>query len=80
MWRRYTALHYASSNGHTGTMLALVEAGADVNCKTNDGYGAGRPCEPDARISFLGVFGEWSFQVDGTTGGMRACARAGKPR
>jgi hypothetical protein len=36
---RDTALHYASSNGHTETAMALVKAGADVHCKDNDGYG-----------------------------------------
>jgi hypothetical protein len=38
---RRTALHRASLNGHTETAMALVEAGADVHCKTNDGYGSG---------------------------------------
>jgi hypothetical protein len=37
---RRTALHLASLNGHTETALALVEAGADVHCKDNDGYGS----------------------------------------
>jgi hypothetical protein len=37
---RFTALHYASSNGHTVTALALVHAGADVHCKDADGYGS----------------------------------------
>ncbi len=32
----------ASQNGHTETAKALVAAGADVHCKSNDGYGAGR--------------------------------------
>jgi hypothetical protein len=36
---RMTALHYASSNGHTETALALITAGADMRCKDNDGYG-----------------------------------------
>ncbi len=36
---RWTALHYASQNGHTETSLALVKAGADVHSKTNNGYG-----------------------------------------
>ncbi len=36
---RFTALHFASQNGHTETALALVKAGADVHCKTNDGCG-----------------------------------------
>ncbi len=35
---RHTALHIASSNGHTETVKALVAAGADVHCKNNDGY------------------------------------------
>ncbi len=33
-------LHYASSNGHTETALALVEAGADVHGKNSLGYGS----------------------------------------
>ena len=33
-----TALHSASSSGHTETAMALIEAGADVHCKDNDGY------------------------------------------
>jgi hypothetical protein len=37
---RKTALHRASQEGHTATAMALVEAGADVRCKTNDGYGS----------------------------------------
>ncbi len=37
---RRTALHVASSKGHTETAMALVNAGADVHCKTNDGYGS----------------------------------------
>jgi hypothetical protein len=37
---RWTALHSASRNGHTETAMALVEAGADVHCKANDGYGS----------------------------------------
>ncbi len=36
---RWTALHWASLNGHTETAMALVKAGADVHCKDNDGYG-----------------------------------------
>ncbi len=37
---RWTALHFASSNGHTETATALVKAGADVHCKLPDlGYG-----------------------------------------
>ena len=37
---RSTALHLASANGHTETALALVKAGADVNCKEPEvGYG-----------------------------------------
>jgi hypothetical protein len=38
---RWTALHSASLDGHTETAMALVEAGADVHCKDNDGYGYG---------------------------------------
>ncbi len=37
---RRTALHWASENGKTKTAMALVEAGADVHCKANDGYGS----------------------------------------
>ncbi len=37
---RRTALHLASLNGHTELAVALVKAGADVHCKTNDGYGS----------------------------------------
>ncbi len=40
--RRWTALHWASKEGHTETLKALVVAGADVHCEENDGYGAGR--------------------------------------
>jgi hypothetical protein len=40
--RRWTALHYASQNGHTETAKALVAVGADVHCKAEEGYGAGR--------------------------------------
>jgi ankyrin repeat protein len=36
---RWTVLHYASQNGHTATAMALVELGADVHCKSNDGCG-----------------------------------------
>jgi hypothetical protein len=36
---RVTALQVASVNGRTETAMALVKAGADVHCKTNDGYG-----------------------------------------
>ncbi len=36
---RTTALHLASQKGHAETALALAKAGADVHCKTNDGYG-----------------------------------------
>jgi hypothetical protein len=34
----WTALQYASHNGHAETALALVKAFADVRCKTNVGY------------------------------------------
>ncbi len=40
---RRTALHLASIawlNGRTDTAMALVEAGADVHCKDNDGCGS----------------------------------------
>jgi ankyrin repeat protein len=37
---RRTALHLASLNGHTKVAVALLKAGADVNCKANDGYGS----------------------------------------
>ncbi len=30
----------ASERGHTETAMALVEAGADVHCKDDDGYGS----------------------------------------
>jgi hypothetical protein len=36
-----TALHYALLNSQTETAVALVEAGADVGCTSNDGYGWG---------------------------------------
>ncbi len=36
---RWTALHFASRYGKTDAAMALVKAGADVHCKTNDGYG-----------------------------------------
>jgi ankyrin repeat protein len=36
---RSTALHDASQNGHMETAMALVKAGADVDCKANEGYG-----------------------------------------
>jgi hypothetical protein len=39
---RWTALHYASQNGHTETAKALLAAGADVRCETEKGYGEGR--------------------------------------
>ena len=32
----WTALHYTAQNGHAETVLALVEAGADVHCEIND--------------------------------------------
>ncbi len=38
--RSLTALHYASSNGHTETAVALVKAGADVHCMDVNGCGA----------------------------------------
>ncbi len=37
---RRTALHDASANGRTETAMALAKTGADVHCKTNDGYGS----------------------------------------
>ncbi len=37
---RRTALHYASERGNKYTAVALVKAGADVHCKSNDGYGS----------------------------------------
>ena len=61
-----TALHSASSSGHTETAMALIEAGADVHCKTNDGYVAGLPRELDARVvGSLAVLEEWSMQSYG---------------
>jgi hypothetical protein len=41
---RLTALHYASSFGHTETALALAKAGADVHCTNNIGYGFSGLC------------------------------------
>ncbi len=41
---RWTALHWASQDGHTETAMALVEAGVDVHCKDNDGYGSRTAC------------------------------------
>jgi ankyrin repeat protein len=35
---RRTALHFASEQWHPETAMALVKAGADVHCKSNDGY------------------------------------------
>jgi hypothetical protein len=35
-----TALHDASHNGHTETVMALVKAGADVHCKNHEGCGS----------------------------------------
>jgi hypothetical protein len=48
-----TALHSASSNGHTETALALVKAGADVHCKANEGCGsrAASSCRWGATVS-----------------------------
>ncbi len=37
---RRTALHLALKRGHTETAVALLKAGADVNCKDNNGYGS----------------------------------------
>ncbi len=37
---RRTALHFASEGGRMETAMALVKAGADVHCKSNDGYGS----------------------------------------
>ncbi len=34
---RLSVLHYTSLTGHTETALALVEAGADVHCKSDKG-------------------------------------------
>ncbi len=36
---RRTALHHASENGHTETVTALVDSGADVHAKDKSGYG-----------------------------------------
>jgi hypothetical protein len=32
---RWTALHFAARNGHTESMKALLEKGADVDAETN---------------------------------------------
>ncbi len=53
MLRRWTALHWASQKGHTETVKLLIAAGADVHCKNNVGYGAGR--------CIAGPAGEWAF-------------------
>ncbi len=47
-----TALHAASLNGKTEMAVALVKAGADVHCKTNDGYrlGAATSCRSFVRV------------------------------
>ncbi len=37
---RMTAVHWASQEGYTETAMALVEAGADVHCKANNGCGS----------------------------------------
>ena len=34
---RRTALHLASTEGHTATALALAKVGADVQCEDNGG-------------------------------------------
>ena len=36
---RFMALHVASSKGHTATVKMLIEAGANVHCKSNKGSG-----------------------------------------
>jgi hypothetical protein len=75
---RFTALHYASSNGHTETALALVKAGADVHFKSNDGYGFSRQhprvvgwlqCGTDSPSAWGGAAGEpvLAVQVDSAT-------------
>jgi hypothetical protein len=64
---RWTALHWASQNGHTETAMALVAAGADVHCKTDTGYGAGRCIAgPLVSVSFTdGEGGEraWLYRL-----------------
>ncbi|MBC6402967.1 MAG: ankyrin repeat domain-containing protein [Hyphomonadaceae bacterium] len=32
-----TPLHYAAQDGHAETVTALIEAGADIRAKTDDG-------------------------------------------
>jgi hypothetical protein len=39
-WRRWTALHYASQNGHTATTKALIAAGARVESAQLDDFTA----------------------------------------
>ena len=79
---RWTALHLASLNGHTETALALVEAGADVHCTGNDGYGfsrlhprvvgfarmRGRPVRPVGVGAAGGAV--WAVQEDGAALGV----------
>jgi hypothetical protein len=36
---RFRALHVASSKGHTATVKMLIEAGANVHCKSDNGSG-----------------------------------------
>ena len=35
--RQYTPLHWAAERGDVGTVELLLQAGADVNIKDNDG-------------------------------------------
>ncbi len=39
-----TPLHFASSNGNSELTIALVEAGADLHCKSKLGYGLRAVC------------------------------------
>ena len=36
--RGRTPLHWAASEGHTACTLLIIEKGADVNARNNDGY------------------------------------------
>jgi hypothetical protein len=78
---RRTALHLASEKGHTETAMALVKAGADVQGKTNEGYGSSRlhprvvglpQCGADGPSTRAGGAGVpvWAVQVDGAALGV----------
>ncbi len=66
---RWTALHLASSNGHTESVKALLEKGAAVNAVNNDKcafafllYWIGDGCTRRQRP--CGFFGSWVERVD----------------